>query len=559
MKRFWFLSIFFLQTLPKLAAQQTVGLFLNDSLAFNGYTLLVPPNYPVTYLIDNCGNVVHTWTSDYDPGLSAYLLENGNLLRTARIPSNFPGGGTGGRIELFDWDSNLLWSYNYSSVAYHQHHDVMPMPNGHILLIAWEDHSEQEAIDAGRQPGSMPASGLWSEQVVELEPVGTNGATIVWQWRLWDHLVQDFDATKLNFGNVSEHPELANINFTGAPAGLPGPKDWIHLNSVDYNAELDQVLVSSRALSEVWVIDHSTSTQEAAGHTGGTQGKGGDFLFRWGNPQVYGRGSSADQQFFGQHSAHWILPGLLDAGRIMVFNNGLGRPDGDYSSVDIIAPPVATNGSYPISAGQPFAPAAAAWTYAADPPTLFLAGNTSGAQRQPNGNTLVCDGPRGRIFEITQDEELAWDYISPVFASGPATQGQNASGSSLFRAQRYAPDYAGLAGKDLTPSGPIELNPLPANCELFVQGPSAAVAQPSPLASVRMAPNPAGGHFYIENKNSDKLNVTVSDLAGRIVCQLEADAPVIYCETDGWGKGLYVVQITDSATGSFIIQKMIKL
>jgi hypothetical protein len=113
-------------------AQQTVGIFQNDSLSYNGYTLLFPNVSKTTYLLDNCGNVVHTWESDYNPGLVAYLLENGDLLRTARIGSNFNGGGSGGRIERFNWEGELLWSYNYSSADFHQHHDIEYLPNGNI-------------------------------------------------------------------------------------------------------------------------------------------------------------------------------------------------------------------------------------------------------------------------------------------------------------------------------------------------------------------------------------------------------------------------------------------
>src|SRR5262249_18013735 len=133
---------------------------------------------------------------------------------------------------------------------------------------------------------------------------------VVWEWHLWDHLVQDFDKGKANFGDVAAHPELVNINFgedelpavVAAKDGKDKPKpdgddpaasrpprgdpDYTHFNGVAYNPDLDQIAVSVWKFSEFWVIDHGTTTAEAAGHKGGRQGKGGDLLYRWGNPRA---------------------------------------------------------------------------------------------------------------------------------------------------------------------------------------------------------------------------------------------------------------------------------
>jgi len=90
---------------------------------------------------------------------------------------------------------------------------------------------------------------------------------------------------KLAWNVVSEHPELMDINFG---VNLNGNNaDWIHFNSIDYNSDLDQIILSSRHLSEIYVIDHSTTSLEAAGHTGGNSGKGGDILFRYGMPNGF--------------------------------------------------------------------------------------------------------------------------------------------------------------------------------------------------------------------------------------------------------------------------------
>jgi len=130
-----------------------MGLILNDSAAYTGYTLFAPLSYEVTYLIDNQGRLIHSWPSSYTPGLSAYLTETGELLRTACVHnSRFVQGGTGGRVELIDWDGSLTWAYDYSTQLHCQHHDIHQLPDGNVLMIAWEYKTRQEAIAAGRNP-----------------------------------------------------------------------------------------------------------------------------------------------------------------------------------------------------------------------------------------------------------------------------------------------------------------------------------------------------------------------------------------------------------------------
>jgi hypothetical protein len=439
-------------------AQQTVGLFLNEDDSFDGYTLFAPMPSQTTYLIDNEGKQVHSWSSGYRPGLSAYLLENGNLLRTAQYDpggSRFTAGGRGGRVEEHAWDGTLVWEFDYSTAVYRQHHDIEPLPNGNVLLIAWEYKSYDDAVAAGRDPFLLSDDELWPDHVIEVEPTGPSGGTIVWEWHAWDHLIQDMFPAMDNFGVVADHPELLDLNFVGA-GGNPGRADWNHVNSIDYNEALDQIVLSSHAFSEIWVIDHSTTTAEAAGHTGGNSGKGGDLLYRWGNPQAYRAGVAGDQQLFRQHDARWNEPGHPGEGNILIFNNGGGRPGGSYTSVDEIVPPVDEFGDYPLTPGSAYGPSQASWSYTADPPSSFYAQNISGAHRLANGNTLVCSGPQGIFFEVTAGMATVWRYVSPITNSGPLTQGDPAVGNNVFRATRYAPDYAGLEGKDLTPGDPLE-------------------------------------------------------------------------------------------------------
>ncbi|MCP4683651.1 MAG: arylsulfotransferase (ASST) [Desulfobacterales bacterium] len=398
---------------------------LEDATPSDGYNLFSPLGSKTTYLMDNDGDILHSWSGNYRPGNAVYLLDDGTLLRTANTRDTmFNEGGAGGRVEHFNWDGDQLWEFEYRGNQYRLHHDIETLPNGNVLMIAWELKSEAEAIAAGRNPSLLRDGELWPDHVIEVEPTGPSGGNIVWEWHVWDHLIQDYDATKENHGVVADHPELIDLNYARNSGA-----DWNHINSIDYNADLDQIMLSVHGFSEIWVIDHGTSTAEATGHTGGDSGRGGDLLYRWGNPQAYDAGGALDQQLFVQHDAKWIGSGLPGEDNILIFNNGQGRPDGNYSSVDEIVPPVNPDGSYVLATGASYGPDAPLWSYTATPVTDFYAQNISGAQRLPNGNTLICRGPDGLFFEVTTSGEKVWEYDYD---------------GAVFRVERYSPSYVGL-------------------------------------------------------------------------------------------------------------------
>jgi hypothetical protein len=260
----------------------------------DGYTLFGPEYSKYTYLLDIKGKIVHIWKSDFIQCLATFLLKNGELLRLdlPYINPRFNSGGEAGRVEKFDNKSVLLWEFEYSNETHCLHHDIEPLPNGNILMIAWEFKTEDELIAAGRNPNTS-VTFLCPDHIIEVEPTGLSGGNIVWEWHAWDHLIQDYDSSKNNYGNVKDHPELIDINY-GRYLNNP---DWCHTNSIDYNEEFDQILLSVKHFDEIWVIDHSTTIEEAASHTGGRSGKGGDILYRWGNPQAYGTGTESDRKY----------------------------------------------------------------------------------------------------------------------------------------------------------------------------------------------------------------------------------------------------------------------
>jgi hypothetical protein len=416
-----------------------------------------------TYLLDMQGRVVHTWESKFTAGQDAYLLPNGHLLRAARLGDNeafFAGAGAGGRIQEFTWEGKVVCDFKFHNEKQIQHHAITPMPNGNVLLLVWERKTAKEAIEAGVKPDLAGTGDMLVDSLVEIQPSGKTGGKVVWEWHLWDHLIQEHDQARSNYGDVAAHPELVDANFARNSTGTfdnlarfvkPGSRksetaktdsskdpalnklkgigyvgagggkhfagfipDWTHANAVAYNCRLDQVMVTCREFSEVWIIDHGTTTAEAATHQGGRSGKGGDLLYRWGNPQAYRAGTAGDQRLFVPHDAHWIPAGLPGQGHLLVFNNGGARADGHYSSVDEIVLPVDGQGRYAHQPGAAFGPEKPVWSYTAATKTEFFAPLMSGAQRLPNGNTLICTGLSGTIFEVTPAKELVWKYAAPA-------------------------------------------------------------------------------------------------------------------------------------------------
>ncbi|MCC6937327.1 MAG: aryl-sulfate sulfotransferase [Flavobacteriales bacterium] len=528
-------------------AQRTVGLLQNDG-APEGYMLFAPMPYTSTYLIDACGREVHQWSSAYNPGLGAQLATDGSLYRSG-IMNNaaFNGGGRGGLIERWSWDGTLLWSYAISTDSVCQHHDFTVLPNGNVLVIAWEKHTSADAIANGKNPAAT-ATELWSERIIELQPQGNNGALVVWQWRLWDHLIQSFNTGLPHSGVVAEHPEKVDINFVQGP---PLNFDWIHLNAIAYNPALDQIMVSSHALDEFWIVDHSTTMAEAAGSTGGNSGKGGDLLYRWGNPRSYGRGTVADQRLFGQHHTTWLPPGHPDAGKILVFNNGTGRPQGDYSSLDIIAPPVDANGNYGLPATTAFAPAAAEWSWTAPVPADFYGTNISGVLPAGDG-FLATNGREGRFIYIDATEEQVWEYINPVTSTGPVAQGTAIQANSVFRCQHYAEDFPGFVGHDLTPGAGIELDPLPSLC--LSMGVNASTTDHEPIA---LAPNPATNRVTI-TAASNITSVERIDMQGRVFAiPVGTTSDRITLLTSEWAAGTYALRMRTRASAIPVVIKLL--
>jgi len=445
-------------------AQQTVGLFTKNTGEQDGYVLFSPESSYITYLVDKCGKLVHKWNSGAYPGLHGYLLPNGEYLEACRYNNPYftSAGSTGGLLQLFDWNGKLIWKYLISDSLQTQDHDIFPMPNGNIMVDIWERFTAAQAIAMGRNSSRIGGSDVWSVKLEEIKPIGKDSAQIVWQWRLWDHLIQDLDSTKPNYGVVTNHPELLNINYEDTTETGFGARslDWVHVNAVTYNSDLDQIMISARSISEIWLLDHSTTTAQAASHSGGKHNKGGDLLYRWGNPSAYNRGTLSNKKLFNQHNPTWIPDGYPGAGKISIFNNGTHRPGGNFSSADIIVPPVDANGNYYLATGKTYGPDSAIWSYKAPNLTDFYSATEGGVQPLKNGNMLICEANKGNFFEVDSNKNIVWRYVDPDGGYGPTIQTYSPGLNTCFRANLYLENYPAFNNKTLKPGSPIEINPL---------------------------------------------------------------------------------------------------
>ena len=405
-----------------------VSLLLSQD-SYEGYTLFTPGGSgggATTYLKDNSLNNIQTWSHSNGAASMPYLIsgdepgwENTLLIYPYRVSNpTMENGGVGGAVDCLTWEGDLVWSHVISNSNYQHHHDVEPLPNGNVLMIAWAKKSASEAYAAGRQIINNPLNQMWSEAIFEVQNNGNGGAAVVWEWHLWDHLIQDVNPDDNNYGVVIDHPELFDVNLGNVGSGGPGGAnaDWMHLNAISYNADFDQIVLSTHHHDEIFVIDHSTTTAEAASHSGGNYGKGGDFLYRWGNPQNYDRGNNSYHIIGSQHSINWIPEGYPGEGNFILFNN-------EGNEALEFAPPVNENGNYYIEDGQPFGPSSETWTS-----PYISTQMQGGAFRLPNGNSLVTDCDDAVIKEFTESGTIVWSYTH---------SGNNAN---IARAQRYPLD-----------------------------------------------------------------------------------------------------------------------
>lgn len=516
--------IFLVLTQLNLFSQNQFGVMLNTSESFDGYTFFQDNGN--AYLIDNCGNVINDWrvgNNSYHPK----ILENGNLMYLVRT----------GIIEQ-DWNGNIINQVNHNIANLELIYEVELLPNGNYLSVGRRGFTSSEFNEIGYDPFLGRPDEI--DVVVELD---RNTGEIVWEWNIGDHVIQQRDSTAANYGILSENPQLLNMDAIST-------FDWefqesFMINGMDYNPELDQIILSVRKMSEIVVIDHSTTTEEAASHTGGRYGKGGDILYRWGNPQNYNRGTADDRILYFQHNPNWITEGELK-GQIICYNNGLSRPGvtygNNYSTVPIINPQIDENGNYVIEDGNPFLPSVAPLEYSREHTgSSFYSAYTSGAKYLANGNISVTEGYDGDLYEFDHEGNLVWHYKVPFVRY-------------IFRSEKYSADYAGFAGRELVPQGKVPGDNSNYECDLTGTTSTSSIDQG--LATFDVKFDWTQSDLRISHKFGNDFEMGLYDLQGKSFVQRKASSK-LQLNLGDLHAGMYILHVSDQKSGAQLSRKII--
>ncbi len=381
------------------------------------------------------------WSTHHPAGLIHYSTHNS--YRGYTLFSNLGGQQTHlidmeGRV-CHTWQSDEGINYSYL------------LPNGNLLLRTGPPSQEVSFLDRPEikilPRGGRTASGA----ILELDWDGN----VVWEYRdpllhhdferlpngntlvlVWEKMPEDLAASVSGgvTAGTTKGQMLGDVVREVTPGGdvvnewrsweflsleedticpLEGRLEWTHQNCLNLTKDGD-LLVSFRQTDTIGIVNRSS----------------GEFTWKWGPGEI----------------SHQHNPTYLDNGRILLFDNGPHREGMSFSRVLEVDP---SNNQI-------------AWEYKGDPPISFFSYHISGAERLPNGNTLICEGAPGRIFEVTPTYEIVWEYINPFVGMGGLHAGGTTSGyaNSIFRAHRYGPNHPALQGKDLDPSRYANLNRL---------------------------------------------------------------------------------------------------
>jgi len=359
---------------------------------YEGYTLVDPFTSRDVWLMDMKGNYVHRWVMPSSPRNHGVILPNGHLLYATAEP--LP-------TDTSDLSVPRIGSWGIGMG---------------LVEVDWESNVVWKYVDKVQShsfhrmkngntifPRVIPVPDDMARRLKGGIPK-TEDRGIIWT----DGLHEVTPDGKIAWEWSAVDHLLDPDYHTLCPLEPRG--DFTHMNSVEELPD-GNILVGFRNIDTICIIEKPS----------------GKVIWQWGRGEV----------------SHQHYPTMLDNGNILLFDNGVHRKNDSlitYSRGVEVNPE--TN--------------KIEWEYVADPPQSFYAALISGCQRFPNGNTLICEGPRGRVFEVTKDGEKVWEYLNPFYATHLSVGKQPSilpwrHSNALFRAYRYPPDFPGLKGKELNP------------------------------------------------------------------------------------------------------------
>lgn len=359
----------------------------------------------ITRLIDLDGEVRHEWPFAGVPPRILDPARTGGRLGDVGVQlslSGDPRGGiyANGTVGQLTWDGETVWEWGAQAPggAARQNHDWELLANGNRLLL----------VTIPRVVPQLGPAVVGDQGLYEVAPDGS----IVWEWRAGDHLDElGFSEAgwKALRETVARDPDDAWGYLEMNSATTLGPNRW-HRADPDSVFHPDNILISFRKANVIAVIDKTTKS----------------IVWKLG-PYFTAEAGAQHQrinahkvprpldQISGQHNPHLIADGLPGAGNILVFDNqgGAGYPPaplGIYAGSRVLEIDPATE--------------QIVWQYTAEdsglPSWTFHSSFVSNAQRLPNGNTLITEGMNGRLFQVTPQGDVVWEYVSPYEGLGVA-------------------------------------------------------------------------------------------------------------------------------------------
>lgn len=358
--------------------------YYDPSKTYEGYTLLAPQGGYNAWLIDMEGSIVFNWSLLHQP-MFARLLPNGNLLYLGREEKNPQGP----KFDLYDIHGNLIgaiWEGGFQ-------HLVELDPDNNVV---WQYEDPLISHDFYRRENGNTMFIKFSLVPDHIKCKVRGGIPVDPKTPMWcDALNEVNEKGEVVWEWLAyEHldPEIDIL------CPLMHRYEWTHMNTCTVLPDGD-VLISCRATNFICIIDRKT----------------GNIKWRYGPGEL----------------AHQHEPVMLSSGNVLVLDNGEHRLFSEFSYSRVVEVNPKTN--------------TIEWEYKDDPPFAFFTSNQGGCQRLSNGNTLITDSDAGRIFEVTYDSEIVWEYVSPFYGRYVGFPLNN----FIYRSYRYAFDYTGLRGKNL--------------------------------------------------------------------------------------------------------------